>query len=469
VTEGAMIADAFAPSGFFVLRTPLLAFSAFTTWGDGLEAAGHVDDAQRLGDAVARDRRRLRKRLMRILARPDFREAVFLSSSSLDGAIDAWSSAPNTRRARSAERSLVSYFSRATGRSTPFGLFAGCTTGTIGGRTRLQLDGKERYRRHSRLDMEFLSSLAETIERDPRLRGSLVYRPNTSLYDSGQRLLYAEAAEKDGRRTYRLVAIDKTPYLMATLARSSRGERLDVLAAALVDGDVTQADAEQYLGELVDSQVLCADVRPRLTGAAPTATFIRTLASCAQTAPLAERLDDARRHLAALDREAPGASPDRYRAAAHALAGLPVAPEPSRLVQVDLEKPAKALSLAPHVVAEIVRGVRTLHAFTRARPPDALRRFREEFVRRYDDREVPLLEALDEDDGIGFERSTWAGAEAAHLLAGLHVNGDGDESAGWAGRDTLLVGEIAQYEDSYRLCFLRGPEGIIIGLSEQLS
>ena len=31
------------------------------------------------------------------------------------------------------------------------------------------------------------------------------------------------------------------------------------------------------------------------------------------------------------------------------------------------------------------------------------------------------------------------------------------------------VGEIAQYEDSYRLCFLRGPEGIIIGLAEQLS
>src|SRR3954453_3542866 len=32
-----------------------------------------------------------------------------------------------------------------------------------------------------------------------------------------------------------------------------------------------------------------------------------------------------------------------------------------------------------------------------------------------------------------------------------------------------LVGEIAQYEDIYRLCFLRGPEGIVIGLAEQLS
>jgi catechol 2,3-dioxygenase-like lactoylglutathione lyase family enzyme len=32
-----------------------------------------------------------------------------------------------------------------------------------------------------------------------------------------------------------------------------------------------------------------------------------------------------------------------------------------------------------------------------------------------------------------------------------------------------LVGEIAQYEDAYRLCFVRGPEGIILGLAERLS
>jgi catechol 2,3-dioxygenase-like lactoylglutathione lyase family enzyme len=31
-----------------------------------------------------------------------------------------------------------------------------------------------------------------------------------------------------------------------------------------------------------------------------------------------------------------------------------------------------------------------------------------------------------------------------------------------------LVGEIAQYEDVYRLCFMRGPEGIIVGLAERL-
>jgi catechol 2,3-dioxygenase-like lactoylglutathione lyase family enzyme len=35
-------------------------------------------------------------------------------------------------------------------------------------------------------------------------------------------------------------------------------------------------------------------------------------------------------------------------------------------------------------------------------------------------------------------------------------------------RGAELVGEIAQYEDVYRLCYVRGPEGIVVGLAEQL-
>src|SRR6185312_5646813 len=31
-----------------------------------------------------------------------------------------------------------------------------------------------------------------------------------------------------------------------------------------------------------------------------------------------------------------------------------------------------------------------------------------------------------------------------------------------------LVGEVVQYEDVYRLCYIRGPEGLLIGLAEQI-
>jgi predicted enzyme related to lactoylglutathione lyase len=32
-----------------------------------------------------------------------------------------------------------------------------------------------------------------------------------------------------------------------------------------------------------------------------------------------------------------------------------------------------------------------------------------------------------------------------------------------------LIGEIAQYESTYRLCYIRGPQGIIIALSEEIA
>src|SRR5881396_1108886 len=35
-------------------------------------------------------------------------------------------------------------------------------------------------------------------------------------------------------------------------------------------------------------------------------------------------------------------------------------------------------------------------------------------------------------------------------------------------RGAKLVGEVVQYEDLYRLCYIRGPEGILIGLAQQL-
>jgi hypothetical protein len=31
------------------------------------------------------------------------------------------------------------------------------------------------------------------------------------------------------------------------------------------------------------------------------------------------------------------------------------------------------------------------------------------------------------------------------------------------------VGELEHYEDSYRLCYVRGPEGILVALAEQFS
>src|SRR5262245_3363458 len=48
------------------------------------------------------------------------------------------------------------------------------------------------------------------------------------------------------------------------------------------------------------------------------------------------------------------------------------------------------------------------------------------------------------------------------------VDGIDDVVARLRAHGAELIGEVAQYEDMYRLCYLRGPEGIIVALAEPL-
>jgi lantibiotic biosynthesis protein len=443
------------PSGFFVLRTPLLPFTAVTAWGDGLQAPaalGHPDDPGVLADAVAADQAQLRRRLEDIVTTPEFRDALYVASPGLAAAIDPWRKEPDSDKGRATERSLVSYLMRAAARPTPFGLFAGCTTGTIGDRTRLRLEGLGDYRRHTRLDMDYLWALAEAVERDPGLAAGLDYRPNSSLYQSGDRLLFAEAQQGRGGRRYRLVAVDATPHLMRTLARARDGARLGTLASALVDGDITRAEADDYLAELAACQLLVADIRPQVTGASPAESLVTALGRHERGVGLARRLSQAAGQLAAIDADGIGVPAERYRDAANLLDGLPVTPEPSRFVQVDLVKPAAEATLGVGLVAELQRGTGILHALTRYRRHEGLRQFREQFVQRYETREVPLAKALDEENGIGFERSASPAAETAPLLAGLPLAGlplaglgqARDQAGPWGRRDAFLLGKLTR-------------------------
>jgi catechol 2,3-dioxygenase-like lactoylglutathione lyase family enzyme len=59
-------------------------------------------------------------------------------------------------------------------------------------------------------------------------------------------------------------------------------------------------------------------------------------------------------------------------------------------------------------------------------------------------------------NALGYLRIMFAVEDIDETLARLRSHG------------AELVGELAQYEDAYRLCYVRGPEGILIGLAEQI-
>lgn len=55
-----------------------------------------------------------------------------------------------------------------------------------------------------------------------------------------------------------------------------------------------------------------------------------------------------------------------------------------------------------------------------------------------------------------------------YLRAMFAVSDLDDTLARLCARGAQLAGEVVQYENAYRLCYIRGPEGILIGLAEPL-
>jgi thiopeptide-type bacteriocin biosynthesis protein len=424
---------ALVPAGFFALRTPLLPFATLTAWSDGLCAPAAADGA--LDGAIAADVRLLRERLFALISRPEIREALFVASPSLDERLADWQAHPE--RGEKVERVVVRYLARMAGRPTPFGLFAGCSVGTIGRETRLLL--ARGATRHTRLDSDYLARLAEVIGRDPAGRRASTYRPNSSLYRAAGRLRYAEASSGENGRAYHLVAVEPTEYLDATLARAASGARFDELAAALVDDEIARDEAEQFVDELIDSQILVSDLHPQVTGREPIHDLVEQLARAPATAPTAAALDRARIALADLDAGPLGASPSVYRAIAAALRE-PI--EIARLFQVDLVKRSPDATLGDAVVSELARGVELLRRISPRPRETALSRFRDAFAERYQGREVPLVEALDDELGIGFDRSA---TPPTPLLDGLAFGGaEPAPDAPWTPLGTLLLRHLEE-------------------------
>ncbi len=72
----------------------------------------------------------------------------------------------------------------------------------------------------------------------------------------------------------------------------------------------------------------------------------------------------------------------------------------------------------------------------------------------------PAIRAEPEDapaNTLGLRRIMFAVDDIDEVIARLRTHG------------AELVGDVARYEDLYRLCYVRGPEGIVVGLAEELS
>lgn len=407
-----------ASSGF-VVRIPLLSAHTLNELQPSMPAALLRDaDLRQLRVAHEQELMALAARCTSLLEDEVADEAIFIASPSLHGAVRRWlEQGADDDSAASMTRSLLSYFARMSARPTPFGLFASCSPGRFDDRNCTRSQGRAGLRRSTRLDFGFVTGVVDQLEAMDGVRQVATYYPNSSLYLAGGHLRMAERRVDRARVRYHRVLFDNDEALRTALRAAREGATTEEIALSLVDQEITLADAREYVEELIDAQVLLPDLGPAVTGPDAVGRLIAKVREVAQALPIAQALADAESALRDLDEKVLGSGLECYAAVVSRLQEIEPELDTSRLFQVDTTT-ASGLTLTRRIADEVAKGVSLLHQVG-ASDHDALADFRQRFTGRYEDREIPLVEVLDEEVGLGFGGNGGPAIEGAPLLADL--------------------------------------------------
>ncbi|MBU3748870.1 MAG: lantibiotic dehydratase, partial [Mycobacterium sp.] len=411
------MAESLRPSGFFVLRAPLLPWEEL--------------DRLRVDPHYAHD----------LAARPAVTEALHLASPAL---LRRWAAgAPDPRMTAA----VTAYLVRMCSRATPFGLFASCATGMVGDTTALVVDGIDGTMRHSRPDTAVLATLVERLLADPQTRARMIVEPNSSRYRAAGAWRLIDSRVHDGHRSHHLVVVEDDAALQSALRAASGGATVDAVVEAVSSETGFDPDEVRgYVDALVDAQVLTAMAEPAVTGPEPLAHVTAALRRQG-FADTVEVLDRVAAELTALDAAGLGNRPDAYAALSETLLELAGGGDESRLVQVDLHRAGSGLTLGGDVVRQLAEGIALLHRVAPTAQNASLHRFKEAFRARYEDRAVPLMEALDEEMGVGFNPSKHPAADQSPLLAGIDLGGLPPDGS-FTPRDAVLLDLLIRTRES---------------------
>ncbi|WP_042359990.1 lantibiotic dehydratase [Geomicrobium sp. JCM 19055] len=158
----------FETTDYFMLRTPLLSISK------DYENI-NVDD--------------LVKRLKNYTKEPYIQEAIAISSPTLFNSLEKLDGDPSSKKTRNTISSLLKFLIRMSSRPTPFGLFAGITTGEFTNKASSGfLSSIKHHKKRTRPDMEWLLGVIAKVEMDESISKHLRVIKNSATFSTDERI-----------------------------------------------------------------------------------------------------------------------------------------------------------------------------------------------------------------------------------------------------------------------------------------
>jgi hypothetical protein len=347
-----------------------------------------------------------------VLAEKDFkeiakhsflREGIYLASPQLHAQILKWEqgSLKDPLKIERLKYAILKYAMRVATRCTPFGLFASCSTGSFGATSRVNLLDPRNFERYTRLDTTFLSRLSIILQEDEVILSELLFYPNSSLYEISDHYRYVEYRINNKKRQYSLEGITRTESLEIILAAAKNGKTIKELSILLVDEDITLQDGVAFINQLIQLQLLVSELEITVTGKDYFTHVIERLSKIPDSEETYLKLTELQMELNSLDHTI-GNSIRNYKIPIHIAREVVPKLDVKYLFQTDCFSKTTTNSLNIRVKKQLQKVFNLFNKLTVANTSRNLADFKTNFVKRFQQSEVPLHLALDAETGIGY-------------------------------------------------------------------
>ncbi len=276
--------------------------------------------------------------------------------------------------------------------------------------------------------MNYLCALALDLAKHPIIKENIKFYPNSSIYLVGDQLRYVEYRYRKARRTHHIVAVDHSEYLQRVLDAAAKGAYLKELVGLLVDDEISEAEAREFIEELINSQLLVNDLEPAITGPEFLDQILAVLENIAGIDDIKRIVLQTRNSIQQVDSSKIGTTTARYQEIIDNLKPLGTEFELKFMFQTDMVKPTLHCLLDQGIADSVLMGVEVMNKLTLSPGSTNLTQFRDAFMERYETREIPLLQALDTECGVGYRQTTYP-ADISPLVDDLVLPGRGEDGS----------------------------------------
>ena len=348
-----------------------------------------------------------------------FKNAILFSSPALYDEFKRWLSGEITgeQNRQKVKASLIKYFTRMSSRCTPFASLASCGHLSWGNPQQIQPDEHVVWR--FRLDMLYCCMISQKMMQDRSLRESLSYRLNDTIYAMGKRWRYITYMSHGFGRTFQVRELSRTRPLVMLQKKVTGFIPFQSIATLLGDSfDLSKEAATDYLHSLIEHQLLVSDIEPTVTGGDMLSGLVERVGP----------IDDQwKRHLIDLQNCLAQLSPlkpveeneSQLKRIKEVLEHVDIKTNPKYLIQLDSFSRLDNGTVDRRIVKQLRQGLEFLSRISPVYQNGYLEKFKQRFTARYQDQEIPLLEALDPDVGIGYIHTH--GHTANPLLDGIRI------------------------------------------------